>query len=117
MTQCLIALGGNTGDVGSCISSAVAAFNATSGVKVTAVSSLHGTAPMGEKAGGRYLNAAARLTTDLSPWRLLDELQRIEHELGRVRTIRWGPRILDLELLLYGDEQVDDERLTVPHPG
>lgn len=81
-------------------------------------SSLYVSAPMGRADQPDYVNAVVRLSTDLPPHVLLDELQRIEHEAGRVRTgERWGPRTLDLDMLLYGGQRIADERLTVPHPG
>ena len=64
----------------------------------------------------RYLNAVALLQTRLAPATLLDQLHRIESDHGRVRRERWGDRTLDLDLIAYGDERIDDERLTVPHP-
>lgn len=85
---------------------------------LTARSSLYRSAPMGTPDQPDFVNAVARLTTELPPHALLDELQRIEYEAGRVRTgERWGPRTLDLDLLIYGDQRIADERLTVPHPG
>ena len=72
---------------------------------------------MGPQDQPNYLNAAVQLLTDLAPLALLDELQRFEQESGRVRLRHWGERTLDLDLLLYGQEQIQHERLTVPHAG
>ena len=72
---------------------------------------------MGPQDQPNYLNAAVQLVTDLEPLALLDELQRFEQESGRVRLRRWGERTLDLDLLMYGEEQIHHERLTVPHIG
>ena len=80
-------------------------------------SSLYRTPPMGPPDQPDYINAVAALTTTLSPTELLDALQALEARHGRVRTIHWGPRTLDLDLLLYGNETVHTARLTVPHPG
>ena len=80
-------------------------------------SSLYRTPPMGPPDQPDYINAVAELTTTLSPTELLDALQALEARHGRVRTIHWGPRTLDLDLLLYGNETVHTARLTVPHPG
>lgn len=80
-------------------------------------SSLYETPPLGPPDQPRYVNAVAELETTLAPHDLLDELQRIEHAHRRVRKEHWGPRTLDLDLLVYGAAQLDDSRLRVPHPG
>lgn len=80
-------------------------------------SSLYRSAPMGPEDQPDYLNAVVCLETALEPERLLDHLLRIEQAHARVRTRHWGPRTLDLDILLYGDEKIDSERLQVPHPG
>lgn len=83
-----------------------------------AASPLYGSAPMGPADQPDYVNAVVRLRTTLAPHALLDELQRLETEAGRVRDgERWGPRVLDLDLLLFGERRIADERLRVPHPG
>ena len=84
---------------------------------LTRSSSLYRTPPMGPPDQPDYINAVAALATTLSPTELLDALQALEARHGRVRTIHWGPRTLDLDLLLYGNETVHTARLTVPHPG
>lgn len=79
-------------------------------------SSLYVSDPLGPADQPRYVNAVAALDTELQPWALLDALQRIEQEQGRVRKAeRWGPRTLDLDILLFGERLIDDERLNVPH--
>ena len=83
-------------------------------VRVTAVSRVYETDPVGPPQP-RYLNAAVRVSTELSAHALLDQLHAIEASLGRVRDVRWGPRTLDLDLL-WADQQVSTERLRVPHP-
>ena len=80
-------------------------------------SSLYRTPPMGPPDQPDYINAVAELSTQLAPHRLLDELQQIEHLHHRDRKKHWGPRTLDLDLLIYGAEILDDPRLRVPHPG
>lgn len=82
-----------------------------------AVSSLYASPPMGPQDQPDYVNAVAEIHTGLSPMLLLDELQGIENRHGRVRKQQWGPRTLDLDLLLYGDQIIQERRLTVPHPG
>lgn len=83
--------------------------------QLMAVSSFYRSKPLGPQDQPDYLNAAVEISTALSPLALLDELQRIENEQGRVRLRRWGERTLDLDILLYGDEIIQSERLTVPH--
>ena len=81
-------------------------------------SPLYRSAPLGSADQPDYINAVAALATELAPLDLLDALQTIEQQQGRVRNgERWGPRTLDLDLLLYGDHQITSDRLTVPHPG
>lgn len=81
-------------------------------------SSLYRSAPLGPLDQPQYINAVASIQTALNPLALLDALQAIELAQGRVRTgERWGPRTLDLDILMYGDEIISTERLTVPHPG
>lgn len=80
-------------------------------------SGLYLSPPMGPADQPDYINAVAAVDTALSPHQLLTELQRIEHDQGRTRSVRWGARTLDLDLLLYGDRIIADARLSVPHPG
>ncbi|MGL4746453.1 MAG: 2-amino-4-hydroxy-6-hydroxymethyldihydropteridine diphosphokinase, partial [Shewanella sp.] len=81
------------------------------------VSPYYHSTPMGEVVQPDYINAVASFETKLTPLALLDALQHIENTQGRVRKERWGPRTLDLDLLLYGDAIIDDPRLKVPHYG
>ena len=81
------------------------------------LSSLYSSAPMGPQDQPRFINAVAEIRTRLSPESLLDALQAIEQAQGRVRQRQWGPRTLDLDLLVYGDEKIATPRLVVPHPG
>jgi 2-amino-4-hydroxy-6-hydroxymethyldihydropteridine diphosphokinase len=114
MTRAAIALGSNLGERLSHLCHAVEALGTLG--EVVATSSVYETEPVGGPAQGPYLNAVVVIETDLGPLRLLDEMLRIEQEEGRQRTVRWGPRTLDLDLLLFGSETVDDDRLVVPHP-
>jgi 2-amino-4-hydroxy-6-hydroxymethyldihydropteridine diphosphokinase len=85
--------------------------------RLRAASRLYRTAPVGPPGQPDYINAAARLETRLAPQALLAELHRIELAHGRRRDgTRWGPRILDLDILVYGDERIDEPGLTIPHP-
>jgi 2-amino-4-hydroxy-6-hydroxymethyldihydropteridine diphosphokinase len=117
MIECLIGLGSNLGDRQENVRRAVALLCAAQGVANVDVSSWHTTSPIGGPAGqSPFLNAAARFTSTLDALALLDVLQSIEAQLGRTRNVHWGPRTIDLDLLLYGDEIIDSPRLLVPHP-
>lgn len=117
MATAYLGLGSNLGVRQDHIRSALERLEQIDGLRVVAVSSLHETEPVGGPAGqGRFLNAAARLDVDLSPQELLDRLLEIESALGRVRGERWGPRTIDLDILLYDDLVVDTGTLVVPHP-
>jgi 2-amino-4-hydroxy-6-hydroxymethyldihydropteridine diphosphokinase len=112
-----IALGSNLGDRRAHLDRALQELARRPGVAVTRVSSYHETEPVGGPPGqGRYLNAAAELNTELGPEQLLQVLLEIEQSLGRVRQERFGPRTIDLDLLLHGDQILDRPDLTVPHP-
>ena len=114
MATAYIALGSNLGDRAAHLRAALERLGAL-GV-VEAVSPFVDTAPVGYTEQPRFLNAAARLRTRLPPEALLRELLAVEAALGRVRAERWGPRIIDLDLLLYDDLVRDEPGLTVPHP-
>ena len=113
-----IGLGGNLGDAAECLRKARTAVAAIPGVRETAFSGLYRSVPMGPAGQPDYVNAVMAAETLLSPLELLDALQAVEAAFGRVRTgERWGPRTLDLDILLYGEERLAGERLTIPHPG
>lgn len=114
MTVTYIGLGSNLGDSRQILIEAVQKLATLGAVKT---SRLYQSPPMGPQDQPNYLNAAVQLVTELEPLALLDELQRFEQESGRVRLRRWGERTLDLDLLMYGEEQIQNERLTVPHIG
>jgi 2-amino-4-hydroxy-6-hydroxymethyldihydropteridine diphosphokinase len=111
--EAVIGLGSNLGDRRSALAGAVRACARLG--DLLAVSSLYETAPVGPPQPA-YLNAALLLRTELEPDALFDRLLAIEREHGRVRAERWGPRTLDLDLLLIVGRSVQSERLTVPHP-
>ena len=116
-TPVWISLGSNLGDRYAIFAVALELLNQTPGVVVSQVSSFRETLPVGGPAGqGAFLNAAARLETTLTPRELLGVTQRIETQLGRVRTVRWGERTLDVDLLIYGTAFVDEPDLKVSHP-
>ena len=117
MQLCLVAAGANLGDRQANLDAAVAALAAHPEIEVLAVSTYHETKAVGGPAGqGDFLNAAIKLQTTLSPVELLRSLLDIEAKLGRVREVHWGPRVIDLDLLLYGDAIIDESDLKVPHP-
>ena len=115
MNKVYIALGSNLANPQAQLTAALQALNALSDSRLTAVSSFYQSKPLGPQDQPDYVNAVACLETSLAPLALLDELQRIEHEQGRVRLRRWGERTLDLDILLYADHIIQSERLTVPH--
>ena len=116
-TPVWISLGSNVGDRRATLDAALVLLDQTRGVVVAAISAYHETRPVGGPGGqGVFLNAAARLETSLPPRALLAATQAIENRLGRVRTVRWGERTLDIDLLIYGCEFVDEPDLKIPHP-
>ncbi|MFW1947180.1 2-amino-4-hydroxy-6-hydroxymethyldihydropteridine diphosphokinase [Acinetobacter bereziniae] len=114
MNKTYIGLGSNLGDSEQILREAVEQLKQLGEVKV---SKLYHSPPMGPQDQPHYHNAVAQLLTHLAPLDLLNELQRIENESGRVRLRHWGERTLDLDLLLYAEKNIINERLTVPHVG
>lgn len=108
-----IALGSNLDNPLEQLKQAVISLNKFA--KHVQISSFYGSKPLGPQDQPDYVNAVAKIETDLSPIELLDWLQSIENEQGRVRLRRWGERTLDLDILLYDDRVINSERLTVPH--
>jgi 2-amino-4-hydroxy-6-hydroxymethyldihydropteridine diphosphokinase len=111
-----VGLGSNLGNRQDNLRSALSRLAALPTITVTRVSSLYETAPVGVTNQPNFVNAVAALETALPAVDLLDILLHLENQLGRVRTFRWGPRVIDMDLLLYGDKQIDLPSLTVPHP-
>jgi 2-amino-4-hydroxy-6-hydroxymethyldihydropteridine diphosphokinase len=112
-----VGIGSNLGDREAHVRRALELLAAEPGIAVEQISEIRETDPVGVVDQPRFLNAAARLTTDLPPRALLDRLLAVEETLGRVRTgERYGPRTIDLDLLLYGEQVVDEPGLRVPHP-
>ena len=117
MTRAYVGLGANLGDRERTLHDAVAALDAQEGIEVVAVSTLRETEPIGVGEQPLFLNGAAALDTTLQAPELLERLLAVEQRFGRVRVPgEHGPRTLDLDLLLYGDELIDEPGLTVPHP-
>lgn len=115
MAICYVGLGGNTGDVREAFRESLRQLRSR-GLEATSLSGLYRTAAVGQHAGPAFLNAAVQLQTTLEPEPLLDVLQDIERVLGRTRELHWGPRTMDLDLLMFADRVLDSRRLTLPHP-
>ncbi len=111
-----IGLGSNLSDPLTQVLSAYSALHNLPQTECFALSGLYSSQAVGPGPQPNYINAVAALRTDLSPLLLLDQLQAIERAHKRTRDVHWGPRTLDLDLLLYGDQQIQEPRLTVPHP-
>jgi 2-amino-4-hydroxy-6-hydroxymethyldihydropteridine diphosphokinase len=116
VSRAYLGLGSNLGDRLANLQSAVDALGATAGTDVAAVSRVYETAPVGGPPQDAYLNAVVAIDTELDPHALLARAQRIERDARRVRAERWGPRTLDVDVLLYDDARLADPDLTVPHP-
>jgi 2-amino-4-hydroxy-6-hydroxymethyldihydropteridine diphosphokinase len=111
-----IALGSNLGDRDANLAGARGALAAVPRSRVIAVSTAEETAPIGPIGQGPYLNQMVALETELSPVELLAELQSIERRAGRVRDVRWGPRVIDLDIVAMREQSSSDEHCRVPHP-
>lgn len=112
----VLGLGANLGDRLATLREAVARIACIEGVTVKARSKVYETAPVGGPEQPAFLNAAIRVECTISPMSLLDEVARIEEELGRTREVHWGPRTIDIDLLWIEGACVDEPRLVVPHP-
>ncbi|HUK63483.1 MAG TPA: 2-amino-4-hydroxy-6-hydroxymethyldihydropteridine diphosphokinase [Dongiaceae bacterium] len=111
-----VGIGSNLGEREQHVRAALDALAALPDTTLTRASSLYDTEPVGGPDQPDFLNAVAELDTDLAPRQLFWNLMRIERQLGRVRTVRWGPRTIDLDLLLAGDWVISEPDLQVPHP-
>ncbi|MBC6973661.1 2-amino-4-hydroxy-6-hydroxymethyldihydropteridine diphosphokinase [Bacillus sp. Xin] len=111
-----VALGSNIGDRYAYLSQAIEMLNKNPYIRVEDVSSVYETDPVGYTDQNRFLNLVIKISTNLLPQELLKVTQRVENGLGRKREIRWGPRTVDLDILLYNQENIEAENLIVPHP-
>ena len=111
-----ISLGSNIGDKEKNLNTALEEIKKISGTKIKKVSRFLITKPFGYTEQDDFLNAAAELETLLMPEELLKELLAVEEKLGRIREIKWGPRLIDLDILIFDDEVIDEENITIPHP-
>ncbi len=116
MAKVYVGLGSNLGKRRRNIEAAISCLGAHPGVQVLRVSTLIETEPVGGAPQPRFLNGVAELEVELSPEELLQELLAIEKKLGRVRREKWGPRVIDLDLLFYNDCIIERPELQVPHP-
>ncbi len=118
MVTAYIGLGSNLDNPRAQVMQSIQSLTVQSGLHCQAVSSLYRSRPMGPQDQPDYVNAVMSITTSLTPLALLDILQSIEQQQGRVRGAeRWGPRTLDLDLLLYAEQVINLPRLKIPHPG
>ena len=115
-TVAFLGLGSNLGDRLTNLQGAVDLLHGEPGLRVVSSSRVWETAPVGGPPQPDYLNAVIRVETDLSARDLLDVARRVEERLGRVRKERWGARSIDIDVLLFGEETIDESDLVVPHP-
>lgn len=116
MEFAFLSLGSNQGDRLDNLKQALKALSQTEGLRLKKVSSVYQTEPVGVDKQNDFLNAVIEIETDLEPLQLLECLQLIENSLGRKRTVKWGPRIIDIDILYYGEWTFDHPRLKIPHP-
>jgi len=116
MSTAYLGLGSNLGDRKAFVDAAIDEIDTIPGTSVTAVSSVIETEPVGVTGQPRFLNAAVRIETEQAPEALLRKLKELEEHLGRKPTYRWGPRVIDIDILLYDDVVLETEELVIPHP-
>lgn len=115
MERVLLSLGANVGKPAANLQTALKALEVLPETRVTKVSSVFETEPVGPQDQPVFLNMAAEVETALGPLELLDAIQEIEHRIGRTRTVRWGPREIDIDIVLWEQRILDTERLALPH--
>lgn len=116
MYSVYIGFGSNIGDRLAHIQNAIHALSKTEGITLQKISSIYKTDPIGYEAQAEFLNGVAAIQTSLAPLSLLHTLKNIETAIGRKHRIRWGPREIDLDILIYGDLCLQTEKLVIPHP-
>ncbi|WP_276357770.1 2-amino-4-hydroxy-6-hydroxymethyldihydropteridine diphosphokinase [Cohnella caldifontis] len=116
MKEAYVALGTNLGDREVSLREALRRMDEVPGLQVRRISDVYETAPVGYTDQPAFLNMAAAVATELDPVELLHRLLEIEKDMGRVRKIRWGPRTIDLDMLMYEDVSMESEELKLPHP-
>ncbi len=116
MVTCYIGIGSNLGNRHKYIDEAIRALRDNKRVEVRRASSIYETEPVSNIPQGKFLNGVVEIDTDLDPGGLMKVLNNIEKTLGRVRTVKNAPRIIDLDILYYGDENINEETFIIPHP-
>lgn len=116
MVNVYVGLGSNVGNRERNLFYAYDRIITIKGVKPIKLSRFYETAPVGGPLQPMFLNAVLSIKTAISPFRLLEHFQRIETLMGRVRTVEWGPRTIDIDILLYGDKIINRDELEIPHP-
>lgn len=116
MVVCYLGIGSNLGNRRANIKKALDYLAKTKGIKIETTSRIYETEPQGGPAQNRFLNAAIKIKTSFTPQLLLKALKKIEKDLGRRKTVRWGAREIDLDILLYADKIVKTKNLVIPHP-
>jgi len=116
MINCYVGLGSNLGDREQLLRQAVNLLAGLSDISILRISSIYETEPLGFTEQPNFLNAVVELKTGLDPEILLRACQDIEQQLNRVRDLKWGPRTIDLDILLYNDQRISSQVLTIPHP-
>lgn len=114
--SCFLGIGSNLGNRSENIKSALNNLAQVKGVKIEKVSCIRQTNPVGGPPQGKFLNAAVKIKTSLGPFRLLKVLKKIEKKLGRKNTVRFGPRVIDLDILFYDSKIINGKELVIPHP-
>ncbi len=116
MAVCYIGLGSNIGDRRKFIDSSIEELRKVPGISVTRLSSIYETLPVSDIPQEKYLNGVIEIETDIGPRSLLKELVKVEERLGRKRTVKNAPREIDLDILYYGDERLNERDIVIPHP-
>ena len=116
MVVCYLGVGSNLGNRRKNIKKALDYLAKTKGIKIEKASRIYETKAVGGVPQGKFLNAAIKIKTSLTPQLLLETLKKIEKDLGRKNTVRWGPREIDLDILLYGNKVIKIKNLVIPHP-
>ncbi len=116
MVTCYISIGSNLGDRHEFIDQAIKELKSNRNIKFKRASSIYETEPISKIPQGKFLNCVLEIETDLDPKSLLKELNRIEDKLDRKRIVKDGPRTIDLDILYYGDKEIKNDTLIIPHP-
>jgi len=114
--QVFLSLGSNVGDRARNLRAALEALDGSEGIRLRRVSGCYETEPIGVKDQPAFLNVAAEIETVLQPLELLNAVKDVERGLGRIPSVRWGPRLIDIDIVLWGSRVIDTDRLSVPHP-